>query len=218
MSYDEVEQLLTAIFSHRVRTEGKEFRFDEFTKNNLKIASKWLYGGTKTFLVLYGTYGTGKTTLIESIRQFYKTYKEVKEREIRDSGGVTWLTPEKDRQLHFLEVNTPREIDYYMATDLTDIILAEKDKKSPKFQLICKSNFLVIDEFGREPKTVKDYGNETTPLATLINIREKLGLPTILATNMQMGEIQQMYTDYVFDRLVGAGAFIHYERKSYRQK
>ena len=218
MNYDEVEQLLTAIFSHRVRADGKDFKCDDFTKNNLKIASKWLYGGSKTFLVLYGTYGTGKTTLIESIRQFYRTYKEVKEREIRDSGGVSWLTPEKDKQLHQLEIHTPREIEYYMATDLTDIILAENDKKSPKFDGICKSRFLVVDEFGREPKTVKNYGNDTTPLATLINIRDKLGLPTILATNMQMGEIQQMYTDYVFDRLLGAGAFIHYEQKSYRHK
>ena len=67
--------------------------------------------------------------------------------------------------------------------DAQDLVsLAKKDRK--EFYDLAAAKVLAIDDLGTEPQTVKDYGNETTPMAELLADRYKRRLPTLASTNL----------------------------------
>lgn len=62
---------------------------------------------------------------------------------------------------------------------------------------------LVIDELGREPKTAKDYGNESAPLMDLLFERHRRGITTHATGNFKLETLakEDMYGPMLGDRL-----------------
>lgn len=64
---------------------------------------------------------------------------------------------------------------------------------------------LGIDDLGAERLSLKDYGNEVTPMVTLLTERYKHRLPTFITTNLQVvdgkDEISTRYGERIADRL-----------------
>ena len=129
-----------------------------------KIASvaRWMCGAGKPGLILYGGYGTGKTTMLEAVKYVM---------DCRCNATASRIyTPEK-----FLPV-------------------AEADGRN-------LFGLLIIDELGREPDVIKDYGNEKRPVPDMICWREKRAMPLLAATNLTEDELRAKYGEYVYDRL-----------------
>jgi DNA replication protein DnaC len=64
---EKIYDALKKTYIARVRQREIPFQDDLDTNNKIKIASKWLTGSYKAGLILYGTFGNGKTTLAKSI-------------------------------------------------------------------------------------------------------------------------------------------------------
>jgi len=62
---------------------------------------------------------------------------------------------------------------------------------------------LIIDEFGRESKTVQDYGNISRPISELLSIRSDLGTLTHGTTNFTLETLasDEFYGGMIGDRL-----------------
>ena len=90
------------------------------------------------------------------------------------------------------------------------------DKKA--YGELCGTPLLGIDDLGTEPRVVKDYGNDLTPLAELLTERYEKRLCTIITTNMGKSEIRDAYGERVYDRLCELCNTVTYPQgESFRQ-
>lgn len=62
---------------------------------------------------------------------------------------------------------------------------------------------LIIDEFGRESKTVQDYGNVSRPISELLSLRSDVGVVTHSTTNFTFATLSsdEFYGGMIGDRL-----------------
>ena len=62
---------------------------------------------------------------------------------------------------------------------------------------------LIIDEFGRESKTVQDYGNVSRPISELLSLRSDVGVITHGTTNFTFATLSsdEFYAGMIGDRL-----------------
>ncbi len=77
---------------------------------------------------------------------------------------------------------------------------------------------LIIDEFGRESKTVQDYGNITRPLSELLSLRSDAGTLTHGTTNFILNTLSsdEFYGGMIGDRLKAMFNFITLHGESRR--
>jgi len=77
---------------------------------------------------------------------------------------------------------------------------------------------LIIDEFGRESKTVLDYGNVTRPLSELLSLRSDAGTLTHGTTNFIFNTLSsdEFYGGMIGDRLKTMFNFITLQGESRR--
>ena len=64
---------------------------------------------------------------------------------------------------------------------------------------VCSCDLLVLDDLGTEHATA----STRTFVYTIINSRIMSGLPTIISTNLSLGELSARYSDAVYSRLTG---------------
>lgn len=85
----------------------------------------------------------------------------------------------------------------YTANELASIALNDTDK----FRKIKACPALGIDDFGQEPKTVKSYGNDSSPLVELLTERYDRQLMTVITTNLTGEDVANYYGERIADRL-----------------
>ncbi len=69
---------------------------------------------------------------------------------------------------------------------------------------------LIIDEFGREPKAIQDYGNITRPISELLSLRSDIGAITHGTSNFALNTLSsdEFYGGMIGDRLKAMFNFI----------
>lgn len=77
---------------------------------------------------------------------------------------------------------------------------------------------LIIDEFGRESKTVQDYGNVSRPISELLSLRSDVGVVTHCTTNFTFATLSsdEFYGGMIGDRLKAMFNFITLNGESRR--
>ena len=77
---------------------------------------------------------------------------------------------------------------------------------------------LIIDEFGRESKTVQDYGNVSHPISELLSLRSDVGVVTHGTTNFTLNTLStdEFYGGMIGDRLKAMFNFITLKGESRR--
>ncbi|MDE5417916.1 hypothetical protein L3049_07840 [Labilibaculum sp. DW002] len=77
---------------------------------------------------------------------------------------------------------------------------------------------LIIDEFGRESKTVQDYGNLTRPISELLSLRSDIGSLTHGTSNFTLNTLSsdEFYGQMIGDRLKMMFNFITLQGESKR--
>lgn len=103
-----------------------------------------------------------------------------------------------------------------MFGDAQDIF--EFYKKNNGTMRYWNERLLLIDDLGVEPPKCMNFGEESYPLTRLLLHRYDRNLTTIIATNLDMPEIQARYGDRVVDRLFGMYVVLKYENDSYRRQ
>ncbi|MBN2595884.1 MAG: hypothetical protein JXR82_03770 [Marinifilaceae bacterium] len=91
-----------------------------------------------------------------------------------------------------------------------------------KIQKLSANNFvrrpMIIDEFGRESKTIQDYGNVIRPISELLSLRSDMGALTHATSNFTLNTLStdEFYGKMIGDRLKMMFNFITLEGESRR--
>jgi len=122
-------------------------------------------------IMLCGTYGNGKTTCLYALRT-----------------AIGYLA---DR--HVIEADSGLTV-----LSAKDIAMGSKDYD--RFRALRSRPMLAIDDMGREPVEVMDYGNALSPLVDLFEYRYSEQLFTLITTNLTAEEIRTRYKARLADR------------------
>lgn len=162
---------------------------DENTLEKISKAAKWLCGDYKVGLLLYGSVGSGKTTLAKAICNLI---------------GI----------LYNSSLSTERKGVYRVSA----LNLAKSVLDDPAyFSRIKNQELLFIDDVGTEPESVKSWGNEFSPVTELIYARYDRQLFTIATSNLNDEEFGERYGLRIADRMEEMFERLHYKQNSYRR-
>ena len=197
MSEQDALNLLTAHYIFEVEARHNRVKLDENTINNLRKMAHFLTKSDPKFgVMLCGTCGNGKTTMVFALRS---TIAYLKDRGHFDQYRNT-SSPYFDFELRFVDVR--------------DVVETYKDKT--RYANLRSEALLAIDDLGKEPAEVLDFGNVTNPLIDLLEYRYLYQKFTVITTNLDAKEIRVKYGARIADRFNEMLEVIVFQDISYR--
>lgn len=197
MSEEELIEPLTFAYAACVRERGGEMDIDsELLSFRIEKVARWLtlpHG--RTGLLLYGTVGTGKTTMLQAVCRLinYVVSPEYGELTLNDS--------------------------YRQAINIVrakDIVEAYQNDRG-LFDKMCRLELLAIDEFGVEAIDVKSFGNSNEPIIDLLSTRYDRQRVTLISSNLDLDEIRNRYGLRLQDRFVEMFKMIAFTGETFRK-
>ena len=181
--------MLRMCYQSEVERRNMKYVSDEATLEKIGKAAKFLCGNGKFGLLLYGTVGSGKTTLAKAICNII---------------GI----------LYNSDLSSERKGVYRISA----LNLAKSIADDPTyFNKLKNQELLFIDDVGTEPASVKSWGNEFSPVTELIYARYDRQLFTIATSNLADEEFGDRYGERIADRMEEMFERLHYSQKSYRK-
>lgn len=182
--------MLRMCYQSEVERRRNRYIADDSTLEKIKKAAKWLCGDYKVGLLLYGSVGSGKTTLAKAICNL-----------IGILYGGSSISSERT------------EIYRVSALNLAKYVLDDPGY----FARLKNKELLFIDDVGTEPESVKSWGNEFSPVTELIYARYDRQLFTIATSNLNDEEFGERYGVRIADRMEEMFERLHYKQNSYRR-
>ncbi len=185
---EQVTAMMTAAYMAEVESRGREFKADEGTRDNIKAVSEFLAqsGRKELGMMMCGTCGNGKTTMVYALQNLINYLDE--RGFIR--GGLVII-------------------------DAKDVAGMTKDK--PMFNRNIRTvSMMAVEDMGREPVEVMDYGNVTNPVIDLMEYRYNEQLFTVVTTNLSPKQIAEKYGKRLADRFNEMFRKIIFKNGSYR--
>lgn len=195
MSQKYAEDLLLAAYMAEVEYRQTAFVDDSRTRNNIAKVARHLVNPKKFGLMLAGTCGNGKTTLMNAIQS-----------------ATSWLS--KNKLFGKDEFGDDIKI-CITIVPAKDIIARCKDFHD--MESLKKTPYLGIDDMGTEPIEVMDYGNICNPVIDLIDYRYNRQLTTFVTTNKTPNELRDRYGVRIADRFREMIEQVVFEDGSYRK-
>lgn len=189
MTIEQASTLLSAAYRAEVAYRHRQFIHDKETACNIKTVANYLVSDSAKFgLMLCGPCGNGKTTMARAIRNATN---------LLNNGG-------------YLDGVTAGIV-------LRDAVEITRDSRNVEtFRKIRAVPNMVIEDMGREPTEVVDYGNMISPVIDLLEYRYDEQLFTLITTNLTPKNIREKYGDRIADRLNEMVETVVFEQESYR--
>ena len=182
--------LLTAAYMAEVEYRHRQFVHDDQTAENIESLAEFVTSeGSKFGIMFCGVCGNGKTTLMYAFQNVINF--------INDCRG-------------FEDSNTG-----ILIADAKDITKTAKDVE--KFQTLKSQPMLAIEDMGREPAEVLNYGNVLNPVVDLIEYRYDNQLFTAITTNLTGEQIREKYGKRIADRFNEMLHVVIFKNNSYRK-
>lgn len=191
LDVETVTKMLYLCYQKEVGNRRIAFNGDKDTKDKIEKTAKWITGDYKVGLMVYGSVGNGKTTLLRSINLMLKSMYSP------DRG---W-----DEKL---------SIEYVTAIEIFNIT---KSDDQYRYKRIKDCDVLFIDDLGVEPITAKVWGNEISPITDIIYHRYDEQLCTIITSNLSDEALKERYGLRMADRMAEMFDSINSSGVSYRQ-
>ncbi|MGN1387624.1 MAG: hypothetical protein ACI4XS_13575 [Bacillus sp. (in: firmicutes)] len=167
-------------------------------RHNISLVSDFLSKNDKHFgLILSGLVGGGKTTIVRAIQNMINNISDnFINIEVNPYSTGTKSTLRIENATSILDVYNSREI---------------------RFNELCSTPLLAIDDLGVEPTEQMQYGNIISPICRLLEKRYDLRLFTIITTNLTPPEITSKYGQRIGDRLSEFKYIIFKNDESFRR-
>ena len=192
LTQQQAEDLLLAAYMAEVESRNRVYNDDSNTRNNISRIARHLVAPNKFGLMLAGTCGNGKTSLLKAIQSATNFLKLIYE-----------VRSDKEEKIAISII------------DVKDIIANCKDYQM--MEVYKKTPYLGIDDMGKEPKEVLDYGNVCNPVIDLIEYRYDKQLTTFITTNLTPDEFKDKYGERITDRFREMIEKIVFNDGSYRK-
>lgn len=191
---DYIAQALTRAYATEVRSRG--CTIEAMPQTAIAKSANWLASKEgRVGLLLYGTIGTGKTTMLNAICRVINTFAKPSYHDITLDNDLT------------------RAVKVIRAKD---VVLAWQNDRE-RYNGMCRAELLGIDEFGVEAIDVNTYGNTNEPIIDLLSTRYDKQRCTMISSNLDMESIGNRYGDRLQDRFVEMFKMIAFTGKSYRK-
>lgn len=187
MTIEQAKAIMLAAYQAEVEYRDMVFTSDKFTTDNINRVAEYLVNPkTKFGIMLSGKCGNGKTTMLYAFQSAMNYLSRAK---FFDDKGIRII-------------------------DAKDIISYTKDTK--RYDPMRSSEMLGIEDMGREPTEIMDYGNILNPVIDLLEYRYSNQLFTVITTNLTPKEIREKYGDRIADRFNEMLCNIVFENNTYR--
>lgn len=184
-----IAKMLFEAYKFEVELRGGVYVEDEKTESFIAKCAKWLTESNKWGLMLYGTVGSGKTTLARAICSLI--------------GALYDSTYQAER---------------LRVSPVTAIELSKMAVSNPAmYERLKETDMLFIDDLGTEPEVIKNFGNDLTPIVEVLYHRADKQLFTIITTNKLDEEIRKLYGDRISDRIREMFDKLYFDGKSFRR-
>ena len=194
LSQKQAEDLLMTAYKVQVENRNMSFIDDHKTNDNISKVAKHLVNPKKFGLMLCGTCGNGKTTLMYAIQSATAMLSK--------AGAFNVKILEKQKTMSGEYVDRWNEYENKISINIIHVkeIIA-KSKDFREMENLKNKPYLGIDDMGVEPKEVLDYGNVCNPVLELLEYRYDRQLTTFITTNLTPREIEEHYGVRLADRL-----------------
>ena len=86
------------------------------------------------------------------------------------------------------------------------------------FRNLRNMPMIAIEDMGREPIEVLDYGNILNPVVDMLEYRYNMQLFTFITTNLTKSQIREKYGNRIADRFNEMREVIIFKNETYRDK
>ena len=192
--YGELRELLEIAYKNEVARRNGDPVITPDLEKKIATVAKWLISGKKPGLLLFGSIGSGKTTLARAIMRtinylYYSVYRDQR-----------------------------KEIAEISALNLVKLIATGEKPDEESFLRFQKREMVFIDDLGLEPAAIKNYGNEILPVVDLLYYRHDRMLFTICTSNLDMEGLEKKYGKRTGSRFYEMFNRIGFTNEDFRKK
>lgn len=178
---ERTERLLLAAYSAEVEYRCEKCNMDEETQQNIKKVSQALTASVPKFgILLCGVPGNGKTTMVYALQNL-----------------INYLSDNHvfDRMYRY---DDERKAIGLQIVDVREVVESAKDYQ--RFNALRSKPYMAIEDIGREPTEVLDYGNVLNPVIDLLEYRYTNQFFTVVSTNLTPKQVREKYGNRIADR------------------
>ena len=191
---EELRELIRIAYRNEVERRNGDPVITPDLERKISTATKWLINGNKPGLLLFGSIGSGKTTLARAIMRtinylYYSVYRDQR-----------------------------KEIAEISALNLVKLIATGEKPDEESFLRFQKREMVFIDDLGLEPAAIKNYGNEILPVVDLLYYRHDRMLFTICTSNLDMEGLEEKYGKRTGSRFYEMFNRIGFTNEDYRKR
>ena len=193
LSVDEqgLAQLLEMAYQKQVARRRIAYVPNALTDDTIRQLAHFLTDSkdNRFMIVLDGSTATGKTTLMQAMRQ-----------------TLWWLAEHK-------MVSEEVELKILDATAIPGL----RDSTREWYNLMAWPSYLGIEDLGCEPAEILRWGNPLYPVRELITERYKLRLRTVVSTNLDSDQMREHLGLRIVSRMNEMAYYIHFENQDFRK-
>lgn len=192
--YEDLRDMVEQAYRHEVARRNGRVEWTSDLERKISTVAKWLINGKKPGLLLFGSIGSGKTTLARAIMRtinylYYSVYRDQR-----------------------------KEIAEISALNLVKLIASGEKPDEESFLRFQKREMVFIDDLGLEPAAIKNYGNEILPVVDLLYYRHDRMLFTICTSNLDMDGLEEKYGKRTGSRFYEMFNRIGFTNEDYRKR
>lgn len=196
MKCEDAERLIKAAYMAEVESRHTTFVDDNYTKKNIHGLALHLTTKQPKFgILLCGNCGNGKTTMINAFKN-----------------AIIYLDNHNYFSTYFKNMDITMRI-----YDAREIVHIAKTNYT-LFEKVKGYDMIGLEDIGREPTEVLDYGNVLNPIVDLLENRYSLQKFTFVTTNLTPKQIREKYGNRIADRFNEMMSCIVFENPTYRKQ
>jgi DNA replication protein DnaC len=193
---EKAKTLLLAAYAAEVELRHGSMENDKCTDDNIERVARILTAPNPKFGLLFcGVCGNGKTTMLRALQQATNY--------LFNNGYFKHLFGDERVGIAIVD-----------ARDLAQNI----SKDYTLFEKVRSRTLLALEDVGREPTEVLDYGNVLNPVVDLLEYRYEQQLFTVITTNLTPRELSEKYKQRIADRFREMLNVVVFENSSYRRQ